>query len=96
MGVAGVQVTLEHSQPTTASTPEVSMTGADGTATINADQTCKRGDTFTVKILPTSGYNATTPVVFGPYPVPEFTTESAVQTTLQPIPSVIFVGLSQS
>lgn len=95
IGVSGVQVTLEHSQPTADSTPEVSMTDADGKATINADKSCKRGDTFTVKILPTSGYSATTPVVFGPYPVPELTSESAAQTTQQPIPDVIYVGLKQ-
>ena len=94
-GVAGVSVSLQHSLPGQ-STPEQTTTDANGIAMLNADKYCPVEDTLTMNVVAPSGYVATTPLTFGPYPVPQFTNASATQVAGNSIPDVMYIGLRKS
>ena len=94
-GIAGVMVSLEHSDPPD-TTPEAKTTDEKGTALLQADKYCVGNDMLSVNVVPPSGYSATTPLSFGPYPVPEFTFDSMTQAAEQPIPDMIYVGLHRN
>ncbi len=91
-GLAGAMVTLEHSKPPD-TTPEAKTTDANGSAQLNADKYCPVNDLLTVRVTPPSGYTPTTPLIFGPYPVPEMTNDSMTAAAAHPIPDMISVGL---
>ena len=94
-GIAGVMVSLQHSKPFD-HTPEANMTDADGAVLLQADKYCSSDDQLTVNVDLPSGYSATTPLSFGPYPVPEFDYDTMTQAKAHPIPDRIEVGLRRN
>lgn len=94
VGISGVNVSLQHSLPNQG-TPEQTTTISDGSAALNADYYCREGDMLTINAIAPSGYSATTPLSFGPYPVPKFTDASATQVAGNSIPDVMYIGLRQ-
>ena len=93
-GIPAVTVSLQHSLPEKRTPqPEQTSTDANGLASLNADKYCPPNDMLMVNAAAPSGYSATTPLSFGPYPVPEFTNDSLTQVAQNPIPKAIYIGL---
>ena len=70
-GVPAVTISLQHSLPDKDMQPQQITTDASGLASLNKDTNCPTDDMLTVNAAAPSGYSATTPLSFGPYPAPE-------------------------
>ncbi|SRR5258707_1957057 len=95
-GIGGIQVSLQHSLPVKNAMPEQTSTDSAGVATLDQDNYCVVHDTLTTTVMLPSGYHATTPLSFGPYPVPESSDESATQVAQHPIPHLMYVGFHRN
>jgi len=95
-GIAGVKLTVKHMVPLYLDngTPQVRVSDATGHITFDSDRNCSVGDTLIISFTLPDGYSAVTPLTFGPYAIPNLTTEQP-GTPLLTIPSVISVGLRQ-
>ncbi|MBA3871775.1 MAG: hypothetical protein H0X30_21725 [Anaerolineae bacterium] len=94
-GIAGVAVMLQPSLPQQ-STPEQMMTDASGLVTFSKNDYCPDQNMVSISAVAPSGYSATTPLSFGPYPVAVFTSQYATQVAQNPIPKVIYIGLHKN
>jgi hypothetical protein len=96
-GISAVTVSLQHLPPEKRTPqPEQTTTDANGMAALNADKFCPTDDTLMVNAVAPSGYRATTPLSFGPYPVPEVNYDSLTRAAQNPIPEVIYIGLHKN
>jgi hypothetical protein len=95
-GISGVNISLQHSLPDKDMQQEQTSTDANGLASLNKDTNCPTDDMLTVNAAAPSGYSATTPLSFGPYPAPEYTPDSLTQAAQNPIPEVIYIGLHKN
>lgn len=92
--IPAVSVSLQHSQLEKGTQqPEQTSTDANGLASLSVDKFCPSDDMLMVNAVAPSGYSATTPLSFGPYPVPEYTPDSLTEVAQNPIPEVIYIGL---
>jgi hypothetical protein len=95
-GIANVNVFIDPAfHPSDNNYTQDAVTSSDGLATFSADTYCSANDVLTVKVTLPTGYTATTPISFGPYPIPNFGTGSAAIETQTPLPGVIYVGLKK-